>query len=619
MPDRHDASCTSQAPGGRLSRRTLLRQMGTTGAAATLAAGSAVVGFDDSLAMAQGAWNDSVDLVIVGSGAAGLTAAVVAADLGSSVIVLEKASAAGGTTAKSDRGYWIPANPYQQALGLDDSPAAALEYMARVAYPQLYDPSDPQLGLPGHEFSMLSAFAANAAPAIETLDRLGAVSSAVAVDWTDTPYPDHAAHLQGENPTLGRSLHTVDAQGDRANGAEMVRQLRAAAEQRGVTILTGYRAARLVLNDRRQVIGLEATPAGADPAGTPEAVASPAAGEAGAIAIGASKAVLFASGGFTHDPALVLSFQHGPLFGGYAVPTNQGDVIRIAGAIGAKLGNMQSAFRAQVILDQALASRSVPTDVFAIPGDGFIMVDKEGRRVVNEKSSYDSRSEVHTIWDGSRSEWKNLILFLLYDQRQADRFAGIHPFPAAGADAPYVLSGETWQSLREQIAERLAEIGDRTGGFSLDDAFDPNLQETIARFNQFAETGDDLDFHRGDAPYDVTWATAPPPAERLSEGESWPDPDQPNITLRALSDTGPYYAILLGAGTLDTNGGPVINDRGQLVDAGHQPIPGLYGAGNCVASPCADAYFGGGTALGSAITFGYLAGQHAHQEPAKSV
>src|SRR5690606_1625037 len=100
---------------------------------------------------------------------------------------------------------------------------------------------------------------------------------------------------------LGRSLQTTDAQGAIADGAEMVRQLRSAAERRGVTIRTGYRAARLVLNDQADVVGLEAIPAGIDPS---SAASSPSA-VPDRLLLGAGKAVLFASGGFSHDPAMV--------------------------------------------------------------------------------------------------------------------------------------------------------------------------------------------------------------------------------------------------------------------------------------------------------------------------
>ena len=81
-----------------------------------------------------------------------------------------------------------------------------------------------------------------------------------------------------------------------------------------------------------------------------------------------------------------------------------------------------------------------------------------------------------------------------------------------------------------------------------------------------------------------------------------------NPTMAPLADEGPYHCIILGAAAFDTCGGPVINTRSQVVDADGEPIPGLYAAGNCVASVAGQAYWSGGTTLGSALIYGYIAG-----------
>jgi hypothetical protein len=331
------------------------------------------------------------------------------------------------------------------------------------------------------------------------------------------------------------------------------------------------------------------------------------------VTVRARKAVVFGSGGFTHNPEMVLNFQRGPMFGGCAVPTNEGDFVSIGEANGARLGNMNSAFRAQLVVEQALNFSSVPSDIFFITGDTSMLVNRFGQRVVNEKRNYNDRTQAHFTWDPVRAEWPNLLLFWVYDERTATYWQNSYPLPKAGDTAPYVLKGGTLDELGQAIDGRLAELSAKTGGVRLDGTFAANFKQTVSRFNDFAKRGVDQDFMRGDFPYDLEWPTSPPKIE----GVTWPTPDQPNITMYPLRSEGPYYAIIVGAGTLDTNGGPVINRLGQVVDTTGSPIPGLYGAGNCIANPGGPAYWGGGSTLGPAITYGYIAGLNAASESIK--
>jgi len=143
-----------------------------------------------------------------------------------------------------------------------------------------------------------------------------------------------------------------------------------------------------------------------------------------------------------------------------------------------------------------------------------------------------------------------------------------------------------------------------TGGAKLAPDFLANLQASIARFNGFAKTGKDLDFHRGERV-----------VEQLFNGDVKEEPGRTNPTMWPLSASGPYYAALVVAGTLDTKGGPKTDTHGRVLDTGDKPIPGLYGVGNCVASASGRAYWAGGATLGPIIAFAYRTAQAASADP----
>ncbi|MCU1461854.1 MAG: fumarate reductase/succinate dehydrogenase flavoprotein domain protein [Acidimicrobiales bacterium] len=539
------------------------------------------------------------DVVVVGSGAAAMAAASAAVAGGSRVVVLEKAADPGGTTAKSSGAYWVPNNSFLRQRGIDDPRDDAVKLMARISYPFMYDPEAPRLGLPERAFRLLEAFYDTASVAIDDLAAIGALRSMPQplfgeqvgdVDWA---IPEYHADLAENKAPYGRSLlPDMDLMSGVLPGAEIVRQLRAFVESKGVEIRTGHRVTGLVTSDGR-VTGVEVEHDG------------------GPSAIG-GRAVVFGSGGFTHDRAKATSYLRGPIFGGCAVPTNTGDFIDIAAGVGAEMGNLANAFWSQSALEPTLREGFVEwdEDIFCPFGDSMVIVNKHGRRVACEKAMYQERTRSHFTLDAATDDYPNLVQFMVWDQAVAD-YDQFHiyryPVPMPGDSSPYVLQGATWAELAQRIDGRLQEIAHRASGGAvvgpsvrLADDFAPNLQATINRFNGFAERGVDDDFGRGSTPIQVAWGSVPRPGERT-----------PNATMRPFSASGPYYCILLAPGTLDTCGGPVVDERARVLRPGGAAIPGLYGAGNCVASLTGEGYWSAGSTLGPALAFGWTAGREA--------
>jgi 3-oxosteroid 1-dehydrogenase len=543
--------------------------------------------------MTEKKWDYTADVVVVGSGAAAYAAAITAKSRGAEVIMVEKAAIHGGTTLRSGGGFWIPNNRFQKEKGIQDPRDDTLKYMARYSFPHLYNPGDPRLGLPENEYNLIATYYDTASKMVGFLENLGAVKTIQEINWTGQPQVDYQDQLPENKGIRGRVLYSVSPEGKQSYGDELVSQLKAWADSHNIPLLLNHRVKLIIKNNKGEVIGVEAI--------TNENLT---------VTFRARKAVVFGSGGFTHNPTLMLHFQRGPHFGGCAVPTNTGDFVLMGNAIGAQLGNMAGAFRAELVLEQALSDPNWGHNVWWILGDSVLEVNRYGIRFMDEKRNYTDRTMTHFVWDPQRADWTNMLTFMIYDERTATLWQGFPPLPVQGQPEPHVIDGNTLDELATNIATRLEQLKTKIGGFQLDSSFGENLKKTVARFNEFANAGVDADFHRGEYAYDREWATFPPTVP----GVQWPARDAKNYTMYPLSPKGPYHAIILGAGTLDTNGGPIINHKAQVIDTENKPIPGLYGAGDCIASPTANAYWGGGSTIGPAMTYGYIAGINATQE-----
>lgn len=537
------------------------------------------------------AWDREADVVVLGSGGAAMTAAIAAHDFGAKeVVILEKTGMVGGTTAMSGGMLWIPNNHYQREAGIDESDEDIVTYLDTLA-PNALDPET------------LGAFMESGPEMIRYFADKTPVRFHAFLD-----FPDYQPYVPGAKPDGGRSLDNeafsfeqLGKWASRVNPSKMAYPLRgslmeaitgaldeaALAEReqhdyRGLgQALVGAlfkavldrdipvefeKRARRVIKDGGRVIGVVAEDAGGRD-----------------VHVRARRGVVIATGGFEWNETLVKAFLRGPLTGPVSVPENEGDGLLMAIEAGAQLGNMQNAFWMQSVLEFKPQHRTAKpnyllgSDERARPG--AILVNRAGKRFVNEAANYNALGKTLHAFDAGAHEYANLPYWLIIDQRYRDKY---HTFSAPpGSPAPsYMMQADT-----------LGELARQAG-------IDPEgLEATVSRFNAMVRNGHDDDFNRGDNSYDNFYM--------------WGDTahEAPYRTLGVI-DQGPYYAVRMEAGALGTAGGPKTNADAQVLDWAGNPIPGLYAAGNAMAAVLGDVYGGAGGTLGPGMTFGYIAGRH---------
>ena len=532
--------------------------------------------------MTVGDWDDTVDVVVLGTGAAGLTAALTAAVDGASVAVYEKSATVGGTTAVSGGIAWIPAHDRVPGLTVE----AAMDYLRAQSFGAMDD-------------ELVSTFVRTGQEMVDFVEKHSDVRFEIA-----SGFPDYKPELPGGRPSGGRSLSPLpydisrlstwqdritefpadysnvgfDAEtrarlhadiGDPVGnlcvaGTALIAGLLKGVLAAGVTPATGCRGVELIADagDGR-IAGVRV-----DANGTSRRVR-------------ARRGVILANGGFEWDTTLVEAFLRGPMRGAVSPPNNTGDALRMAMAHGADLANMGEAWWVPIVripgdtIDGQQRSRSVRLERTR---PRSIIVNRSGRRFVNEACDYNSMAGAFHYLE-PRGGYVNDPAWIVFDAEHLRRYGFLGVTPGGAAPEWFCESPD------------LAALAARTG-------IDPEgLAQTVAAWNRGVAAGADPEFGRGASAYDGYWGDdqADTPAGR---------------TLGPL-DTAPYYAVPLSVGAMGTKGGPRTDADGRVLHVTGRPIRGLFAAGNAMAGVTGRAYGGAGGTIGPAMVFGFRAGRAA--------
>ena len=535
------------------------------------------------------------DVVVAGSGAAGLTAALTATELGLSAVVIEKAGAFGGSTARSGGGIWAPGNAVLRAAGVTDSPGQARAYLAYVAGADV--PASLREAFLEHGPGMLNlvlgktplrlawvpgyadyypeapggqARGRSVEPVPFDSRKLGAELGHLARPYLPSPVaitqaeyrwlslgPRHPrAMLAGARVAVRAARSRVRGHRVLSLGQALAAGLRAGLLAGGVPVWLDTPMTGLEVRDGR-VTGVSATRDG-EP-----------------VTIRARRGVLIATGGFERNEEMRRRYQREPTGTQWTTgaPGNTGDGIRVGLEAGAATGLMDDAWWGPAIPLPGgpyfcLAERSLP---------GCLLVNGAGQRFVNEAAPY--VDAVRAMYDGNTPGNPHIPAWLVFDQRYRDRYV----FAGRPPGRPL--------SRRWYAAGTVARADDLPGlarEMSVDAA---GLVKTVTRFNEFAAAGRDEEFGRGDSAYDRYYG----------------DPRvRPNPNLAQLARP-PFYAARIVPGDLGTKGGLRTDEHARVLREDGTVIEGLYAAGNASASVMGHSYAGAGATIGPAMTFGYIA------------
>lgn len=535
---------------------------------------------------------DEYDVIVVGSGAAGMTAALTAAHHGLRTVLIEKAPTFGGSTARSGGGVWLPNNDVLLSEGVPDTPEGARAYLRHITGDDVSD-------------ELRDAFLDNSA----TVLRFVLDHTPLRLRWV-TGYSDYYPEAPGGLPR-GRSLEPRPLNGA-VLGSELAnlappylkaptgmtvtqadyrwlnlvarhpKGLLRSARVAGRRVLSLLMRRRLLAMGQALSAGLRVGLANKD---VPVLLNTPLTGlvieddrvtgvevlrDGQPATIRARKGVLLASGGFEHNERMRKEYQQAPIGTEWTVGAveNTGDGIEAGMRLGGAVAFMDDAWWGPSILLPrgpyfCLAERSLP---------GSVLVNQRGERFVNEAAPY--VDAVHAMY-----ETNSVPAWLVADQNYRNRyiFAGLgprQPFPGRWYRAGVVHRAPTLEALADEI-----------------DVPPEKLRETVERFNGYAESGVDTEFHRGDSAYDRYYG----------------DPrNKPNPNLAPLRRA-PFYAIRIVPGDLGTKGGLRTDTAARVLREDGSVIEGLYAAGNASAPVMGRTYAGPGATLGPAMVFGYLA------------
>jgi len=534
-------------------------------------------------------WDLEIDVVVLGSGGAGLTAAILAHDRGARVTIVERSDKVGGTTAVSGGGLWIPLNRFMEESGTPDSREDALTYCKRLTGGKAADELVETFVDTGHEMVRYleertpMQFSAWSLPdyhlnlegarmggrSMEPLpfdknelggwaEKLRASPTFLLPATLQESTFKYQAHIRPANLPMDEMVRRME-QGIVTCGNALVGRLLKGCLDREIPILVETRGRELIVEDG-SVIGLLGERGGRD------------------YRISAAGGVILASGGFEWNEQLKARFLSGTVSHPNTPPENAGDGLLMAIEAGAALGNMTEVW----------GSPSA-----AIPGEEYngtqlnrilvaerlcphaIIVNRGGQRFANEGAPYNELGKVFNDVDPTTLEYRNVPAWAIFDKQYRDEYPVITVLPG-DPDPEWLISDDSLDGLA------------RKAGIDSE-----SLTDTVQRWNGFVADKRDPDFARHTSPVDFE-------ASHPSMG---------------TIERPPFYALPVHQGTLGTKGGPVTNTSGQVLDASGDVIPGLYAAGNVMASPAGAGYYGGGATIGLGMTWGYICGINA----AKSV